>query len=193
MALVFGNEMADAVAKQVANEAALQGTAAEQVAWVDVLAWQIVEANLQVSKATPIVVTSCESGLRRTQYKTVLQFLFFFFEQITHQLAFRRSRQGWECQVCKQNMGETSLVRWPTSGPCAGEIHAMQSIGNSLGLGVKQVRGRAYIPIGWKIVLHSRSVAQYRGIMWCWNCVAWTSRSLCRLSTQCFGVTKASA
>ena len=36
-------------------------------------------------------------------------------------------------------MGETSLVRWLRAGPCAGEIQSMQSIGNSLGLGVKQV------------------------------------------------------
>ena len=53
MALMFGNEMADAVAKQAANEAALRGAAAEQLAWVDALARQvrrrIVEANLQAS------------------------------------------------------------------------------------------------------------------------------------------------
>ena len=51
MALVRGNEMADAVAKPAANEAALRGAAAEQVARVDALAWQvqrrIIEANLQ--------------------------------------------------------------------------------------------------------------------------------------------------
>ena len=56
MALVFGNEMADAVAKQAVSEAALRGAAAEQVAWVVALAWQvqrrIVEANLQATKAT---------------------------------------------------------------------------------------------------------------------------------------------
>ena len=54
-----------------------RGTAAEQVALVDALSWQvqrwIVEANLQASKATPTVLTSCEKGLRRAQYKTVLQ------------------------------------------------------------------------------------------------------------------------
>ena len=59
MALVFGNEMADAVAKQAANDAALRGAAAEQVLWVDALAWQvqrrIIDANLQASKATPTV------------------------------------------------------------------------------------------------------------------------------------------
>ena len=33
MALVLGNEMADVVAKQAANEAALRGAAAEQVGW----------------------------------------------------------------------------------------------------------------------------------------------------------------
>ena len=97
------------VAKQAANEAALRGAAAEQVAWVDALAWQvqrrIVEANLQASKATPTVFTCCEKSLGRAQYKTVLQSL---FEQTTQQLAFWRSRQKCECQVCKQNMGETS-------------------------------------------------------------------------------------
>ena len=41
MALVFGNEMADAMAKQAANEAALRGAAAERVAWVDALTWQV--------------------------------------------------------------------------------------------------------------------------------------------------------
>ena len=171
MALVFGNEMADAMAKQAANEAALRGAAAEQVAWVDALAWQVQRRNLQASKTTPIVLTSCEKGLRRAQCKTVLHSL---VEQTTHQLAFRRSRQRCECQVCKLNMGETSLVRWPSAGPCAGEIHTMQSIGNSLGLGVKQVRAEAYIPIEWKIAHPSHSVAQYRGITWCWSCAAWT-------------------
>ena len=78
------------------NEAALRGAAAEQVAWVDALAWQvrrwIVEANLQASKATPTVLTwlSKESQEEGAQCKTVLQTL---FEQTTHQLAFRRSRQ----------------------------------------------------------------------------------------------------
>ena len=194
MAIVFGNEMADAVAKKAAGEAALRGAAAEQVAWVDALAWQvqrrIVEANLQAAKANPTVLTLREKGLRRVQYKTVLQAL---FERTTHQLAFRRSRQRWECQTCKQSMGETSLVRWLRAGPCSGEIQTMQSIGNSLGMDVRQVRAGAYIPIGWKIVHPSHSVAQYRGITWCWNCAAWTSRSLCKLSVQCSGTIKSSA
>ena len=67
--------------------------------------WQvqrrIVEANLQASKTTPTVLIFREKGLRRAQYKTVLQSL---FEQSTHQLAFRRSRQRWECQVCKSRV-----------------------------------------------------------------------------------------
>ena len=125
--LVFGNDMADAVAKQAASEAALRGAAAEQVSWLDALAWQvqrrIIEANLQASKTTPTVLISRDKGLRRAQYKTVLQSL---FEQSTDQLAFRRSRQRCECQVCKQSMGETSLVRWLRAGPCAGEIQTMQ-------------------------------------------------------------------
>ena len=181
MAIVFGNEMADAVAKRAASEAA-----AEQIAWVDAMAWQvqrrIIEANLQASKAKPTVLTLREKGLRRVQYKTVLQAL---SEHTTHQLAFRRSRQRGECQVCKQSMGETSLVRWLRAGPCPGEIQIMQSSGNSLGMDVQQVRAGAYIPFGWKIVHPSHSVAQYRGITWCWNCAAWTSRSLCKLSAQC--------
>ena len=84
MAIVFGNEMADA------GEASLRGAAAEQVAWVDALASQvqrrIIEANLQASKANPTVLTLREKVLRRVQYKTVLQAL---FERTTHQLAFR--------------------------------------------------------------------------------------------------------
>ena len=44
-------------------------------------------------------------------------------------------------------MGETSLVRWLRAGPCSGEIQTMQSIGNSLGMDVRQVRAGAYIPI----------------------------------------------
>ena len=118
MAIVFGNEM-------------------EQIAWVDAMGWQvqrrIIEANLQASKANPTVLTLREKGLRRVQYKTVLQAL---FEQTTHQLAFRRSRQRWRCQICKQSRGETSLVRWLRAGPCSGEIQTMQSIGNSLGGGM---------------------------------------------------------
>ena len=195
VALVFGSEMAAAVAKLAASEAALRGAAAEQVAWVDALAWQvqrrIIEANLQASRTTPtFFLIFRERGLRTAQYKIVLQPL---FEQSTHQLAFRRSRQRWECQVCKQSMGETSLVRWLRADPCAGEVQTMQSIGNSLGLGVQQVRGGAYIPIGWKFVRPSHSVAQYRVITWCWICAAWTARSLCKRSTQCSGVIKPSA
>ena len=120
-----------------ASEAALRGAVSKQVSWVDALAWQvqrrIIEANLQASKANPTVLTLPEKGLRRVQYKTVLQAL---FEHTTHQLAFRRSRQRWECQICKQSMGETSLVRWLRAGPCPGEIQIMQSIGNSLGMDV---------------------------------------------------------
>ena len=127
---------------------------------------------MQASKTSPTVLISREKGLRKAQYKTVLQSL---FEQSTHRLAFRRSRQRCECQVCKQSMVETSLVRWLRASPCANEIQTMQSIGNSLGLGVQQVRAGAYIPIGWKIVHPSHSVAQYRRITWCWNCAAWTS------------------
>ena len=155
------------------REAAVRGAAAEQIAWVDAMAWQvqrrIIEANMQASKANPTVLTLREKGLRRVQYKTVLQAL---FEQTTHQLAFPRSRQRWECQTCKQSMGETSLVRWLRAGPCSCEIQTMQSIGNSLGMDVQQVRAGAYIPIGWKIVHPSHSVAQYRGVTWCWNCAA---------------------
>ena len=102
MALVLGNEMADAVAKQAASEAALRGAAAEQVSWVDALAWQvqrrIIESNLQASKANPTVLILRQEGLRKVQYKTVLQ---PHVEQTTHQL--------WECQICKQSMGETSV------------------------------------------------------------------------------------
>ena len=80
MSLVFGNEMADAMAKKAASEAAPRGAAAEQVAWVDAMAWR--EANMQASRDTPTVLTSCGKGLRRAQYEAVL-----------HQLAFRRTRQ----------------------------------------------------------------------------------------------------
>ena len=90
--------------------------------WPGWMAWQverrIIEANLQASKTTAIVLILWEQGLRRLQSKTVLQAL---FEQTTHQLAFRRSRQRWECQICKHRMGETSLVRWLRAGPCSGE------------------------------------------------------------------------
>ena len=62
MAIFLGNEMADAMAKKAASEAALWGAAAEQVAWVDALAKQvqrrIIEANLQASKANPTVFDS---------------------------------------------------------------------------------------------------------------------------------------
>ena len=71
MAIVFGNEMADAVAKKAASEAAVRGAAAEQIAWVDAMAWQvqrrIIEPNLQASKANPTVLTLREKGLRRVQ------------------------------------------------------------------------------------------------------------------------------
>ena len=70
-------------------------------------------------KTTPTILISREKGLRRAQYKTVFH---SFSEQSTHQLAFRRSRQRWECQVCKQSIGETSVVRWLRAGPCAAEI-----------------------------------------------------------------------
>ena len=43
-----------------------------------------------------------------------------------------------------------------------------------------QVRAVAYIPIGWKIV-HPSSVT------WCWNCAAWTTRSLCKIEYAMFG------
>ena len=48
-----------------------------------------------------------------------------------------------------------------------GEIQTMQTIGNTLGLAVQQARAGAYIPMEWKIVHPSHSVAQYRGITWC--------------------------
>ena len=146
MGLVFGNEMADAVAKQAASEAALRGAVAEQVSWVDALAWQvqrrIIEANLQASKTTPIVSISLRrvSGGHSTKPSC---------SQSTHQFAFRRSRQRWECQVWKQNMCETSLVRRLKVGPCASEIQTMQSIGSSLGLGVQQTRAGACIHPNW--------------------------------------------
>ena len=145
---------------------------------------------MQASKATPTVLTSCEKGLRREPYKTVLQSL---FEHTTHQVARRRSRQRWECQTCKQSMGETSLVRWLRAGPCSAQIQAMQSFGNSLGMEVTEVRAGPSVPVGWKIVRTSHSVAQYRGITWCWNRAAWTSRSLCKLSMPCSGVIRTSA
>ena len=143
MALVFGNELADARPKQAASDAALRGATAEQVAWVDALAWQvqrrIVEANMQASKATPTVLTSCERGLRRG---TVRNRPAVTFREL------RRSRQRWRCQACKRSMGETSLVRWLRAGPCSGQIQAMQRFGNSLGMGVTLVRAEARVPVG---------------------------------------------
>ena len=66
MAHVFGNEMADAVAKQAANDAALRGAAAEQVLWVDALAWQvqrrIIEANLQALPLFRLAVKRVSGG-----------------------------------------------------------------------------------------------------------------------------------
>ena len=169
MALVFGNETADAVAKQEANEAALRGAAAEQVAWLYALAWQvqrrIVEANLQASKAAKRV-----SGGHSTKPSCS------HFSNKLH--------ASWHFGV----RGKGVNVRF------AGEIQTMQSIGNSLGLGVTRVRaGAKTFQLGAKIIHLSNSVAQYRGITWCWNCAAWTSRSLCGLSTQCSGMIKASA
>ena len=121
---------------------------------------------MQASKATPTAMTSREKGLRREQHKTVLQSL---FEHTAHQLACRRSRQRWGCQTCKQSVGETSLVRWLRAGPCSAQIQAMQSFGNSLGMEVTQVRAGACVPVGWKIVRPLYSVAQYRGITWCFQ------------------------
>ena len=50
MAIVFGNEMADAVAKWAASEAAVRGAAAEQIAWVDAMAWQVQRPSRQICK-----------------------------------------------------------------------------------------------------------------------------------------------
>ena len=61
MALVFGNEMADAVAKQAARKAALRGAAAEQMTWVDALAWSDCGLSRQIhrlQKTTPTVLVS---------------------------------------------------------------------------------------------------------------------------------------
>ena len=66
-------------------------------------------------------------------------------------------------------MGETSLVRLLRAGPCSGEIQTMQSTGIALGMAVQQLRAVTYIPIGWKIVHPSHSVAQYGGVTWCWK------------------------
>ena len=72
MAIVFGNEMADAVAKRAASEAAVRGAAAEQIAWVNAMAWQvqrrIIEANLQASKANPTV---CDTSRKRSQESSI--------------------------------------------------------------------------------------------------------------------------
>ena len=107
---------------------------------MDALAWQvqrrIIEANLQASKTNPTDLILREKGLRRVQFKTVLRAL---FEQTTQQLAFRRSRQRWECHICEQSMGDTSLVRRLRAGPRSGEIQTVQSTGNSLGTAVRQV------------------------------------------------------
>ena len=87
MAIVFGNEMADATAMQAANEAALRGAAAEQVAWWT--RWlgksngESLRQTCKASKTNPTVEILREN-LGRVQYKTVLQAL---FEQTTHQLA----------------------------------------------------------------------------------------------------------
>ena len=84
------------------------------MAWVDALAWQvqrwIVEANLQASKATPLVLTSCEKGLRRAQYKTVLQ---SFFEEKLH--------ASWHFGV-RGNGGNVRFARrtWSKRRQCAG-------------------------------------------------------------------------
>ena len=126
---------------------------------------------------------SREKGLRRVQYKTVLQSL---FEPSTNQLAFRRARHRWECPNlqaehgrnvvstlakgmprCRRNPDHAEYWEfswaWSETGLCGGK-HS------------NWVRNRTSLAISA-----------------CWNCAAWTSRSLCKLSSQCSGVIKASA
>ena len=163
MALIFGNELADALAKQVASEAALRGAAAEQVAWVDAMAWQvqrrILEANTQASQAPPTMLTCSEKGVRREQYKTVLQSL---FERTTHQLACRRSRQRWwECQVCKKEHGRNIIGTLVDGGPMLRtDTNHAEFWESSWDERVADTAG-AHVPIGWTPAHSLHSVAQY--------------------------------
>ena len=52
MSIVFGNEMADAMDKKAASEAALWCAAAEQVAWVDALAWTVQRRSVKKKLAS---------------------------------------------------------------------------------------------------------------------------------------------
>ena len=124
-----------------ASEAAVRGAAAEQIAWVDALAWQvqrrITEANLQASKANPTVLTLREKASGEFNTKLSCR----HFSNRPHiNWRFDVPGNGGNVKSCKQSMGETSLVRWLRAGPCSGEIQTMQSVGNSLGMDVKQVR-----------------------------------------------------
>ena len=189
MAIVFGNEMADAMAEKAASEAALRRAAVEQVAWVDALIWQVQRRTLRQTCKRPKPIPLFDTSGERSQESSCRR---FSNNQHTN-WHFGDPGRGGNVTFVSRAWGETSLVRWLRAGPCSGEIQTIQSIGNSLGMAVQQVRAGAYCPIGWKIVHPSHSVALYRGVTWCCNCAAWTSRSLCKLSTQCSGVIKATA
>ena len=73
MYLILGNETASALAKAEALRAVLQGTAAEQIAWVDAtfcqLQRKLVEANLQAAEFSPLILIRCKKGLQHVRVK----------------------------------------------------------------------------------------------------------------------------
>ena len=89
MVLVFGNEMADVVAKGERSGAARSGSGASILGGCAGMAGPKADHRGKPAGLKNHAI-SREKGLRRAQCKTVLQ---SFSEQSAHQLAFQRSRQ----------------------------------------------------------------------------------------------------
>ena len=154
-AIVFGNEMADAMAKQAA------------LRWLGWMRWRgrsKGESLRQTCKrpkpphcfdwlrtgSQEGTVQNCPAGACRTNNTPA---------------GISAIKAAAGMSNLQESMGETSLVRWFRAGPCSGEIQTMQSIRNSLGLGVKhtkQLGGKLCIP---RIQLPNIEVLRGAGIV----------------------------
>ena len=68
MAIVLGNEMADAVAMRAASEAAVRGAAAEQIAWVDTMAWQVQRRIIRSQESS---IQNCFASTFRADHTSI--------------------------------------------------------------------------------------------------------------------------
>ena len=177
---VFGNEVADALAKRAADLVRVDEMRCREIATADAIAWRvrtrIAAATIAAAKHTPVIARRGQrSRLQVSQRNTVAATM----QTTSHTVTLARSRVS--CSTCKQSRRRCQSLQW-LRAPCGGPPGYQRPAETAPAL----LAPRATIQIGNQTADPSHKIAVFRGATWCWACGAYsTGRHLFSLARAC--------